>query len=253
MSKPPRQQEVRGLTNSFTQTSLLNQLDYIIERKIRQMVNTAAIVSVDQCNAPGPGGPAGVVSATPMVCQTDAQGRAIDMPSIPRMRFFRQQAGVAALIIDPVPGDKGVAVFCKSDSSRVKPGVSGQQVPASFRSYDLADGVYLGGTDNQPPKVYIEIKQDETVVIHAPRGVRVETGDSGEIVLDSPITRVTGNLTATGARGRNVSIGNARRPVALKLYGHMDSTGDITAEGVSVATHTHGGVQRGGSSTDVPD
>lgn len=38
----------------------------------------------------------------------------------------------------------------------------------------------------------------------------------------------------------------------VQLNGHMDATGDVTAGGVSLMHHVHGGVDRGNSKTDAP-
>ena len=104
--------ENRSLRDDFTNASAYNQLEFIIERKIREMINTSALVRVDSCTSSGPEAPAGTVSASPLVCQVDAEGNALPMVSLPRLPHYRMQAGIAAIILDPVPGDIGVASFC---------------------------------------------------------------------------------------------------------------------------------------------
>lgn len=245
--------ENRGLRDPYTLASGYNQLEFIVRRIISEMVNTSAIVRVDGCTSQGPEGPAGTVSATPLVAQTDAEGNALPMTQIPSMPHGRVQGGIAALIIDPVPGDIGVASFCKSDSSTVKPGTSEPQRPGSFRNFDQADGMLVATVSNKAPEVWIEIRQDKTIIIHAPEGCAIKTDKiavikAGEgIVLDTPQTTITGNLTATGEKGNAISMtGN------VQLDGSLTSTGDQTANGISQTNHTHTGVQPGSGDTGKP-
>ncbi len=245
--------ENRGLRDPYTLASGYNQLEFIVRRIISEMVNTSAIVRVDGCTSQGPEGPAGTVSATPLVAQTDAEGNALPMTQIPSMPHGRVQGGIAALIIDPVPGDIGVASFCKSDSSTVKPGTSEPQRPGSFRNFDQADGMLVATVSNKAPEVWIEIRQDKTIIIHAPEGCAIKTDKIAEIkagegiVLDTPQTTITGNLTATGEKGNAISMtGN------VQLDGSLTSTGDQTANGISQTNHTHTGVQPGSGDTGKP-
>lgn len=245
--------ENRGLRDPYTMASGYNQLEFIVRRIVSEMVNTSALVRVDGCTSQGPDGPAGTVTATPLVAQTDAEGNALPMAQIPSMPYGRVQGGIAALIIDPVPGDIGVASFCKSDSSTVKPGTSEPQRPGSFRSYDQADGMLVATVSNKAPEVWIEIRQDKTIIIHAPEGCVIETDKIAEIkagegiVLDTPQTTITGNLTATGEKGNAISMtGN------VQLDGSLTSTGDQVANGISQTNHTHTGVQPGSGDTGKP-
>lgn len=253
--------ENRGLRDPFMLASLYNQLEFIVERKILEMLNTSALVRVDGCTSQGPDGAAGTVSATPLVAQTDAEGNALPMTQIPSMPHSRVQGGIAALIIDPVAGDIGVASFCKSDSSTVKPGTSEPQRPGSFRAFDQADGMLVATVSNKAPEVWIEIRQDKTIIIHAPEGCTIETDkdvtvNAGQsvtisaaqgITLDAPQTTITGNLTATGEKGNAISMtGN------VQLDGSLTSTGDQVANGISQTNHTHTGVQPGSGDTGKP-
>lgn len=267
--------ERRGLRDPFTGASAYNQLEFIIERKIREMVNTSALVRVDGCTSAGPDAAAGTVSATPLVSQTDADGNALSMVSIPRMPHARVQGGVAALIIDPVPGDIGVASFCKADSSTVRPGTSSPQRPGSFRAFDQADGMLVATVSNKAPEVWIELKQDKTIIIHAPEGCTIETDKSvtvtagesvdveaaqgitlkagTEVLLDTPTTRITGELITGGEGGANVTMtGNISLRGDISQQGSHSSTGDQVAGGISQIKHTHTGVEPGSGNTGKP-
>lgn len=245
--------EHRGLRDPFTMATPYNQLEFIVRRIVSEMVNTSALVRIDGCTSQGPDGPAGTVIATPLVAQTDADGNALPMTSLPSMPHYRIQAGIAAIILDPVPGDIGVASFCKSDSSTVKPGATEPQRPGSFRTFDQADGMLVASVSNKAPEVWIEMRQDKTIIIHAPEGVTIETDKVCEIkaaegiVLDSPQTTVTGNLTATGEKG-----GDFNMTGAVNITGSLTSTGDQVAGGISQTGHTHTGVEPGDGNTGKP-
>ena len=243
--------EKQGMRDPFTNASTYNQLEFLIERKIRQLVNTSALVRVDGCTSTGP---AGAVSATPLVAQTDADGNALPMASIASMPHARVQGGIAALIIDPVAGDIGVASFCKADSSAVGTGTSEPQRPGSFRAFSQADGMLVATVSNKAPEVWIEIKQDKTIIIHAPEGCTIETDKTVEIkagesvVLDTPLTVIKGNLTATGEKGSNIAMTGT-----VNLNGTLISTGDQVAGDISQINHTHTGVQPGSDNTGKPE
>lgn len=247
------EKENQGLRDQFTTATPYNQLEFIVRRIVSEMVNTSALVRIDGCTSQGPDGPAGTVAATPLVAQTDAEGNALPMVSLPRLPHYRVQAGIAAIILDPVAGDIGVASFCKSDSSTVEPGTKEPQRPGSFRSFDQADGMLVASVSNKAPEVWIEIRQDKTVIIHAPEGVTIETDKrveiraGEEIVLDAPQTTITGNLTATGEKGDAIGMTGT-----VSLDGSLASTGDQVADGISQTGHTHTGVTPGGGDTGKP-
>ncbi|MBD5417379.1 MAG: hypothetical protein HDR50_06915 [Desulfovibrio sp.] len=245
--------ENQGLRDPYTMATPYNQLEFIVRRIVSEMVNTSALVRIDGCTSQGPDGPAGTVAATPLVAQTDAEGNALPMVPLPSLPHYRIQAGIAAIIMDPVPGDIGVASFCKADSSTVKPGTTEPQRPGSFRSFDQADGMLVASVSNKAPEVWIELRQDKTIVIHAPEGCTIETDKTVEIkaaegiVLDAPQTTITGNLTATGEKGDAIGMTGT-----VTLDGSLTSTGDQVAGGISQTGHTHTGVEPGGGDTGKP-
>ena len=175
--------ENRSQRDSFTNASPVNQLDYIIEQKIREILNTTELVRVDACTGTGASGAAGTVSATPLVTQIDAEGNAVQPVSIPRIPYTRLQGGIAAIVIDPVAGDIGVISCCKRDSSTIDSGETTPQRPGSYRVFSEADGMMLGTVLNAAPTVYIELKQDNTIEIRATGGITV----TGDITVDGDV------------------------------------------------------------------
>lgn len=232
MATEKKDDVVQATGNFFTNTTMYNQLCYMVRQIIGEMVNTSALVSVGSVEGGGTGNPAGHVSATPLVAQTDAKGNALPMSPIPRLRFFRYQAGKAAIVLDPVAGDQGVAVFFKQDSSGVQDGAKEAVVPGSFRNFDQSDGVVFSGVQNQAPTVWIELTQDEKVIIHAPQGVTIETDETAEITagekvsITAPAIELNGAITSNGQDGGS---------------GTMDINGTLTVDGINMNTHTHTG------------
>ena len=230
---------VQSTQDYYTNTTQYNQLCYMVRQIIMEMLNTSAIVSVNSADAPGHGGAAGNVVATPLVAQTDAKGNALPMAKIPQLRFFRYQAGKAAVVLDPVAGDQGVAVFFKQDHSGVKGGATEAVVPGSFRNFDQSDGVVFPSVQGAAPSVWIELKQDETITIHAPKGVRIESlGSEGQIELEAktkiemtaPAIELNGAISTASATGDSGT---------MDIKGTVNVTQDVKASNISLNSHTH--------------
>ena len=177
---------VQGLMKPNTGGSEYNSLQFIIEQAIRGKVNTAIIVKVTKVAGQ-------YVDVLPLVTQVDGFGQAVAPTQLFHLPFMRYHAGVAAVILDPVVGDIGLAVFAQRDCSNVKQGTSEPQPPASYRERSMADGFYIGGFLNKPPSTFIELKQSGEIVITAPAGLTV----NGDITVNGKET-LTGDLLSNG-------------------------------------------------------
>lgn len=173
----------KRLTSGSTQ---FNAMEFLIRNTILGLVNTAIPVIVTAVDAGGSGAPTGYVTVKPLVCQVDGFGETLDPAELFRVPYARMQGGVAALVIDPVVGDVGLAVFAKSDCSNVAQMQDKPVQPGSFRKFSMSDGFYLGGFLNRAPSVYVEVKQDQSIVITASSGVTVNaptvTVPSGDVI-----------------------------------------------------------------------
>jgi hypothetical protein len=117
---------------------------------------------------------------------------------------MRYHAGIAAVILNPVAGDIGLAVFAGKDCSNVKVGTSEPVPPASFRDNSMANGFYIGGFLNQAPSVFVELTQGGAVNITAPGGVNINgsvtvSGDvvaSGKSLVNHVHTGDSGGTTS---------------------------------------------------------
>ena len=234
--------ELRKNINGFTGTSDFNALDFVIQSVIKGLVNTAIPVRVDAIERPANEGGAAYLSATPLICQRDAEGNALPSVSIPKLRWFRLQHGSAAILCDPKPGDIGLAVFAQQDVSTLTGGNQPVQ-PGSFRCFDMSDGFYFGGFWGQPPTTFIRIEDTGDITITAPNSVTVNTKNA----TVNAETKCTVNAPSSEFSG-DVKVGGN-----LEIVGNTTSAnGDISAGGVSLRNHVHGGVESGGSNTGTP-
>ena len=203
-----------------------NALSFMIEQAIKGLVNTAIPVRVDSCTKPGPNGAAGYVSATPLVKQRGADGKALDTVSIPQLPFFRMQAGNAAVVLDPQPGDIGLAICSQQDASNLQAGSSDPVQAGSFRCYDLSDSFYVGGFLGQTPTTFVHLDPETgEVTVKAPT----------KITLDAPTIELKGSLQMGNAAGSGTGD-------TMKITGNLDVTGSVKTEGNVTAGHFYGPV-----------
>ena len=225
----------RGLDTPYTDTGAYNALDFAMNQKLKDGMQTSFVGRIDSCSGKGSEAGSGTVSATQLTAQADASGKSLPMPSMTKLPYTRLQGGIAAVIIDPVPGDICVFSCCKQDISGIKQGTS-QPVPAgSYRSFSQSDSIAVGAIHTKTPEVWIEIKQDKTVIIHAPKGGIIETDETVEVTakkvdITAPEVSIKGNVKAAGS---------------------VTSTGDMSAGGKSYLSHTHKGDSGGTTSAPV--
>ena len=230
------------------ENNLTNTLDFVVRSLISKTINTAIPVRVMSVESNGNG--AGYLSAVPLVTARDAQGNSIDAVPIPRLPFVRMYAGRAAIVCDPVPGDIGLAIFAQQDISRVNGQTETPTVAASFRVFDMSDGIYIGGVYNGGGDTNIIFDQSGNITINAPTAITVNAptatvNSSKTVTVDSPLTTVSGKLVVQG--GLAVSGGGG-----ATVSGSMTvSGGDVKADSISLKGHVHGGVQGGPSDTGV--
>lgn len=238
-----------------------NNIAFMVQQAIGKL-QTATLVRIEKCTNAGELSPVGFVDVTPLVNQLDAAGNPTPHVTIFNVPYFRLQGGKNAIIIDPEPGDIGVAVFASRDITKVK-ATKGTANPGSFRQYSFADGLYLGGMLNAVPTQYVEFST-AGIRIHSPTQIKLDApdillqADTVEInagtstTVTTPIFTVNGHAVINGVTTLNGAVGQTGGGAA-SFSGSMDVTGDVTAAGTSVHTHTHGGVTPGGGSTGSPN
>ena len=244
-----------------------NNIGFMVQQAIGKL-QTATLVRIEKCTNSGGLSPVGFVDVTPLVNQLDGAGNPTPHVTIFNVPYFRLQGGKNAIIIDPEPGDIGVAVFASRDITKVK-ATKDAANPGSFRQYSFSDGLYLGGMLNAVPTQYVQFST-AGIRIHSPVKIKLDAPDilleaqTVEINASTSTTITTPTFTVNGVtihngdtthNGFTTMAGGIAQTGggAATFSGSMNVTGDVTAAGTSVHTHTHGGVQPGGGSTGGPN
>ena len=199
-----------GMLQPSTLWGVYNNLRFLVQQMLAE-VQTATIVKVVACTNEGELSPVGSVDVLILPNQISGQMVATPHLTMYGLPYLRIQGGSNAVIMDPQPGDIGIAVFASRDITNVK-STKAQANPATFRTHDFADGMYLGGLLNGVPSQYIQFT-DTGINIVSP---------TQTIALDGAVT-MSQSLTVTGE-----------------------------VNGINVATHVHGGVTTGSEETGVP-
>ena len=264
--------EIKENTAAIEEIGVVLKDILIVDQILGDTINTAEVVSIDAAEQSGTDGAAGYASATPLVCMTDGFDNTLPPTSIPKMPFLRPQAGKAAIVMDPQPGDKAILVAMKRDSSGVTSGKNEPVQPASFRSFDQADGYLINGFLGEAPEIWLHLNPVSGDISLSTKAANIEvscreSGDitvktgagnitiectdtatvkSPNIVLDGN-TRVTGNFTVEG-------ISEGASGGAFQTRGGINNEGGtIKSNAVTLDTHTHTGILPGNSNTGKPN
>lgn len=179
----------------------------------------SGLVVVESVTVPDALSPVGMVTVKPMVHQVQADGVVMPHNKIYNLPYFRLQGGVNAVVIDPVVGDIGMAIFADRDISVVKE-TRQAGAPGSKRRNHFSDGLYVGGFLNGTPSQYLWFKNGG-IVIHSP----------SKVTIEAPEVELVGNLSVSG---------------------DVTAIGEVMGKGIPLSDHEHGGVESGGSNTGKP-
>jgi len=196
-----------------------NALVFVI-RQLLGRVQTVSLVRVEKCSNSGGVTPVGTVDMTVLANLMTGNRQPVPHGILTNRPYLRVQGGANAVIIDPQPGDLGLAVFCSRDSSAVI-AAKGPANPGSFRQFDWADGLYLGGVLNGTPEQYVQMSAAGISIV-----------SPTQITLQAP----TVNIQASSS-------------VTINSPANTIEGGGTSIDGKPFLPHHHGGVQTGGSNT----
>lgn len=188
-----------GFASASDRGADINPQALLIKRLLAQ-THTAMPVKVLAVQT-GDIGPSGTVDVLPLVNQVDGAGQATPHGTVHGLPYFRVAAGASAVILDPVVGDIGLAVFASRDVSAVK-ATRDQANPGSFRRNSMADGFYFGGFMTQAPTQYVRLGSD---------GITLTS--TVAVTINAPT--VTINADAVKNNGRDIGLHHRHQSVQL--------------------------------------
>lgn len=189
-------------------------------------LQTATLVKVQACTNDGGLSPVGYVDVLPLVNQIDGSGNPTPHVTIYNVPYLRIQGGSNAVIIDPEPGDIGIAVFASRDISKVK-ATKTQANPGSFRQYDFSDALYLGGVLNAVPQQFIRFGADG-ITVTSPNIITLK---GSQIVIDGAVSQSGGNVTLDSDLSVTGDVEAGGSPISLVHHKHTSAAaGSPTSE-----------------------
>ena len=217
-----------GMLRPSSLWGVYNNLRFVVEQTLAN-VQTATIVKVIACSNDGGLSQVGTVDVQILANQVSigAGGQMVGTPHLTMygLPYLRVQGGANAIIIDPQPGDIGIAVFASRDITNVK-STKAQANPGSFRTHDFSDGMYLGGLLNGVPTQYIQFSETG-IAITSPANLRISVGASSVEIMESGEVSITApTLTANISGAASLTIGGTASIAA---------TGEVTITGSDVS------------------
>jgi hypothetical protein len=186
--------------------SEFNKVAFLVRQMIA-LLDTMKLVQVQAVH--GGGGAiasAGTVDVLPLVSQLDGQGNVTQQNTAYGIPWWRLQGGNGAVVCDPQVNDIGYVIVSDRDITNVV-ATQAAAPPGSFRKYNFADGIYVGGCLNGPPTQYLSFTaQGLTLadlngnkVAMAATGITITDANGNQIQMKAGIVNVvTGAFQVNG-------------------------------------------------------
>jgi len=189
------------------------------------------------------------ISVQPVINRV-VDGRSIELPEFTMVPPVFMQGGGSYTAHPIAVGDYCLLVLTERCFDRWYGGADFQS-PAEFRMHDYSDGLAIVGVNPMAgaltiPSVIQQTGDTNQDGNYTRQGNMVQEGDTeitGDFTLNGNM-QVNGNITCSGT----ISAGN----FSGLGGGTMTSTSDIKAQGISLTTHTHTGVEPGTGNTGGP-
>ena len=172
-------------------TSDYNAFQFLINQTLLR-VRTIVLVQVMSSTNSGTVIPPGTASVRLLVNMLDGKGNATNHGTIYNVPVFRYGSSNGSIICDPVVGDIGLMAVADRDISAVQsnaqatPGISGTTAlanPGSMRTFDLADGVYMGSLFGKAPTQYVQFTSTGVNYVDM-NGNQIQMSNTGTTILD---------------------------------------------------------------------
>lgn len=230
-----------GQQDPGTSNSDFTVATFIVRQMLAKLDTMKPVKVVKVTGGGGAIAKAGTVDVQLLVSQLDGSANSTPNGVVHNIPWWRMQGGKNAVICDPLVGDIGFVMCADRDISNLKAAVAGDKdpmvPPGSFRKFNVADGIYVGGMLNGVPEQYLAFS--ESGIVWTDRHGNVIKSSSTGIDLTPasglPVT-VNGSLIVT----QNLQLGGTVLAQNGGPYaGTISTSGNIVSQGVNLKTHTH--------------
>lgn len=205
-------------------------------------IRTIVQVKVIAVQGGGVGKPP-TVTVQPLVKIIDGQNNVTSHGQINNIPVTRIGCGNGSIIADPIVGDVGWMAVGDRDNSVVMTTAGSESQPGSRRTFDLADGIYIGKLFGDAPAQYVQFTESGIVMKSGTDGINL----NGLVINQQG--QVDGNLPVTGA----LELGGAIDALDGSEYSaDIKTSGDVMAGTISLKTHKQTGVTTGGGTSGPP-
>jgi len=200
-------------------------------------VHTATIARITKVNAT-------TINCKPVISRV-LNGEKVDLPEFIEVPPMFMQGGGSYTAYPLAVGDYALMIFTERCFDNWYAG-GDNEIPLEYRMHDYSDGFAIVGinpigTAITIPDVITQVGDTRQEGDYDHEGDREQEGN---FVLNGNFT-INGNMTINGTGGGGT--------VNTNNIDFILTNGDVTADSVSLKTHTHDGVQSGGSNTGQPN
>lgn len=200
----------------------------------------------------------------PLLNRRLKDGRVEELPVLANVPVWMPRSGGAAIVLPVAPGDT-CWVACAERSMDEWKQRGAVQTPTDPRKHAVVDAVAFVGLIPFNLGTAAENATD-VLITYAGNNVRLKPGGaieieaagsvtviSPQVTINAAETDVTGNLTVAGLTTTGGIVSQGTVGGGATITGNVVVFGgDVTADGISLKTHVHGGVQAGGGNTGGP-
>ena len=212
-------------------------------------LHTATIARITKVNAT-------TVNCRPVINRL-VNGQSIALPEFIEVPPLFFQGGSSYTAHPVAVGDYCLLIFTERCFDRWYNGQDFQP-PLELRMHDYSDGIAIVGINPLGSALTIPTVIQQTGDTnfdgdHTHQGTMDRTGDShviGDYLIEGDLT-VDGNIICTG----NISAGSfsGLSGGTMNVSADLVTSGEVTASGVNLSTHTHSGVTSGPDNTGAPN
>lgn len=219
-----------------------------------------------------------LLDVQPSVSIKNRDGEVISQSSILNVPMQQPASSVGGMVFPVAPGDTVLLVFSQRGIDTWKYGSGSPTAPSDFRKFDRKDCIAIpcifpvsrsvASESKQGPDyavgdvaiynkrggvtVEVVLKQNGDVVVNSPGKVKVNCVDS-EVNASSSVTYNTQDFTINSSSFK-VSTGaySVTASSTATTTGTFSMNGSWILNGITMESHTHGGIQTGLNSTEGP-